>query len=170
MPVRIVRYRVNTGLRKPVHLITDRAKRYRAQAAENRPLDPKQCGYCGARRNVGVDHVNGRESDGTPMNLMWACKSCNGKKAAVLRRARIGTKTQQYNPAGRSRRELMKEYGAAIKVMRGEWDGDVSKAVATIRGTPREVRSAYTSRTWPVRRQIYGPAGRQGRLFGDVPF
>lgn len=102
---------------------------------------------------------------------MWACKSCNGKKAAILRRARIGTKTRQYNPAGRGRAQLMQEYGAAIKVMRGEFDGDVGKAVATIRGTPREIRSAYTSRSWPVRRQMYGPSGRQGKLFGDeVPF
>lgn len=167
---RIRRVKVIRNGRKPVLRITDRAKRYRAQADGVRPLPPKQCGLCGSRRNVGVDHINGRESDGAPENLMWACKSCNGKKASVLRRARIGTKTRQFNPAGRSRRELLKEYGAAIKIMRGEWDGDVSKAVATIRGTPREVRSAYTARTWPVRRQMYGPAGRQTRLFDDVPF
>ena len=167
----IRRYTIRNGPRKPIHLITDRAKRYRAQAPDVRPPDPRQCNYCGSRKNVGVDHVNGRENDGAPENLLWACKRCNGKKAALLKRAGLGTRTRQYNPAGRSKRALMEEYGAAIKVMRGEWDGDVAKAVATIRGTPRDVRSAYTARSWPVRRQLYGPAGRQGRLFGDeVPF
>jgi hypothetical protein len=168
---RVIRYRVNMGPRKPVHLITDRAKRYRAQHPAVRPLAPKQCGFCGSTKKTMVGHINGRESDGDPANLIWTCRSCNGKVGAVLRRARIGSKTHQYNPAGRGRRELMKEYGAAIKVMRGEWEGDVSKAVATVRGTPREIRSAYTARTWPVRRQMYGPSGRQGGLFGDeVPF
>lgn len=67
----------------------------------------------------------------------------------------------------------MDTYAAAIKVMRGEWEVDLAKAISTIRSTPREIRSAYTSRTWPVRKQIYGPSGRaQGSLFGgsDVPF
>lgn len=168
----IRRYRIRNGPRKPIHVITDRAKRYRAQAPGVRPPDPKQCNYCGSRKNVGVDHVNGREDDGAPENLMWACKRCNAKKAALMKRAGLGRRVRQYN-AGRkgTRTELMREYGAAIKVMRGEWNGDVSKALATIRATPREIRSAYTSRTWPVRRQLYGPSGRQGRLFGDeVPF
>jgi hypothetical protein len=167
----IRRYRIRNGPRKPVRVITDRAKRYRAQAPGVRPPDPKRCDFCGSARNVGVHHVNGRENDGAPENLVWACKSCNATIANVMKRAGIGRRVEQYNPAGRGRRELLREYGAAIKVMRGEWEGDVSKAVATIRGTPREVRSAYTARTWPIRRQIYGPAGRQGRLFGDeVPF
>lgn len=172
--IRRVKIRIRNGPRKPVHLITDRAKRYRAQAPAVRPPDPRRCNYCGSGKNVGVDHVNGREDDGSPKNLMWACKSCNGKKAALMKRAGLGRLTKQFNPARGvkgSRREQMQAYGAAIKVMRGEFDGDVGKAVATIRATPREVRSAYTSRSWPVRKQLYGPSGRQGRLFGDdVPF
>lgn len=154
--------------------VTDRALRYRAHVTGVRPLDPKRCGFCGSTRNVVPHHVNGNESDTTAKNLMWACKSCNGKVDRILKKAGIGRLTKQYNPAAGTkggRRAQMQAYGAAIKVMRGEFDGDVGKAVATIRATPREVRSAYTSRSWPVRKQLYGPSGRQGRLFGDeVPF
>jgi hypothetical protein len=70
-----------------------------------------------------------------------------------------------------SKRSLMQAYGNAIKVMRGVFEGDVAAAVRTIRETPADIRSAYTSRSWPVRRQFYGPSGRQGSLFGgEVPF
>jgi hypothetical protein len=63
-------------------------------------------------------------------------------------------------------------YRAAIKIMRGEWPGNVAKAMAKIRATPRAERAAFTARTWPTRRAIYGPSGRsdQGRLFDEVPF
>jgi HNH endonuclease len=160
---------MNSG-RKPVHLITDRAKRYRANSSENRPPGRKQCGYCGSLRNVGVDHVNGREDDGDRSNLMWACKSCNGKKAAVMRKKGLGKLTRQYNPArGRSSRgDQMKAYGDAIKVMRGQFDGDVAAAVATIKATPAAVRSAYTSRSLPTRKALYGSSGRSDG--GAVPF
>jgi len=163
MKTRIIRVVMN-GIRKPVHLITDRAKRYRANSPENRPGAPKRCGYCGSVRNVGVDHVNGDESDGAPKNLMWACKSCNGKKAALMKKRGIGKLTRQFNPVGSkrrgSRREQLEAYGQAIKVMRGQFDGDVSAAVATIRATPQSVRSEYTSRSWPIRRERYGDSGR----------
>jgi hypothetical protein len=161
---RIVRIILNP-VRKPIHLITDRAKRYRANSLENRPPGRKQCGYCGSVRNVGVDHINGRENDGAASNLMWACKSCNGKKAAIMRRRGLGKLTRQYNPSRGT--PSMKAYGDAIKVMRGQFDGDVSAAIATIRATPPSVRSAYTRRTWSTRRALYGRAGRAG---GEVPF
>jgi hypothetical protein len=60
----------------------------------------------------------------------------------------------------------MSEYAAAIKVMRGDWPGDVAKAVATIRATPASTRSAYTAKTWPTRRALYGSSGRQT----EIPF
>lgn len=154
---------VMNPIRKPVHLITDRAKRYRANSAENRPSGRKQCGYCGSVKNVGVDHVNGNEDDGAAKNLLFACKRCNGKKAALMKKAGIGRLTRQFNPSKRGRAS-MQEYAGAIKVMRGVFDGDVSHAIATIRATPPSVRSAYTSRTWPIRRQMYGPSGRQSEL------
>jgi hypothetical protein len=166
--------RFNPGVLKPVSKITDRAKRYRAHHPDVAPAKPKRCGFCGSGRNVVPHHINGVEDDGEAQNLMWACKSCNTKVGLRMKKAGLGKRTRQYNPGRRARgglREQLKEYGAAIKVMRGEWDGDVSKAVATIYATPRDVRSAYTAKTWPVRRHLYGRAGRQMPLsYGDVPF
>lgn len=169
MRVRRCKVVMNPRGLKPVHAITDRAKRYRANTKANRPGPPKRCGYCGSKRSVEIDHINGREADGDPQNLMWACRSCNTRKANMLRKVGLGKLTRQYNPAG-SRRDQFKAYGDAIKVMRGVFPGDVAKAVAVIRGTPRDVRSDYTAKTWTVRRQIYGPAGRQAGLFESVPF
>ena len=158
---------VNAG-RKPVSEISDRAKRYRANSPENRPPGRKQCGYCGALKNVGVDHVDGNEDNGAPHNLLYACKSCNGKKAAVTKRAGLGKLTRQFNPGrARSGNRSLKEYGDAIKVMRGDFPGDVAAAVRTIHSTPASVRSAYTSRSWPTRKAIYGPSGRAQ---GELPF
>jgi hypothetical protein len=169
---RSIRFLKNLG-RKPVEQISDRAKRYRAQHPDVRPLPPKQCGFCGSKRSVIPHHILGDESDGSADNLMWACKSCNGKVGHKMRKNGIGKLTRQYNPprARGGRREQMKAYGDAIKVMRGDFDGDVGRAVATIRSTPRDIRSAFTARSWPVRKQKYGPSGRQMRLgFSDVPF
>jgi hypothetical protein len=165
---------INPG-RLPVSQITDRAKRYRAQHPDVVPPPPKRCNYCGGRRNVGVEHISGDEADGSPENLMWSCKRCNAIVAAVVKRAGLGRRVNQYNPrrnAGKqTRASQMRDYGNAIKVMRGDFEGDVSAAVATIRATPRAIRSAYTSRAWPVRRQMYGQSGRrQGKLFDEVPF
>jgi hypothetical protein len=157
--------------RKPVEQITDRAKRYRAHA--NAPEGPKQCGFCGRRKNIDLHHITGNEADAEPENFMWACRKCNTKVSILMDRAGVGVKTHQFNAArgrGLSRRDALREYGNAIKVMRGDFEGDVSAAVATIRATPPDLRRAYTSRTWPARRALYGPSGRQGKLFGDVPF
>lgn len=165
MKERIVKQRVvMNATRRPVHLISDRAKRYRANSERDRPPGRRQCGFCGRVKNIGVHHVDGNESHGDTANLMYACKSCNGKVGALLKRARIGRRVVQTNPAKGSRASQMKAYGDAIKVMRGQFDGDIASAVATIQSTPPDVRSAYTSRSWPVRRQMYGPSGRQGGL------
>jgi hypothetical protein len=160
MKMRTRTIRMN-GLLKPVSEITDRAKRYRAQ--RNPPPPPKQCGFCGKRRTVEIAHVNGVEDDGEPENLMWTCRACNSTMAVILKNAGLGKRTRQYNPG---RRPSQAEYAAAIKVMRGLWPGDVSKAVATIRATPPSVRSAYTAKTWPTRRALYGTSGRQS----EIPF
>ena len=159
--------------RKPVEDITDRAKRYRSHTAENKPLGRKQCGFCGRQRNIDAHHITGDESDGGREGLMWACRSCNTAIAIRMKRAGLGTPTRQFNAAGRglSRSARLREYGNAIKVMRGDFEGDIGAAVATIRSTPAALRAAYTARTWPTRRAIYGESGRaQGKLFGDVPF
>lgn len=168
---------VLNGARKPVSEITDRAKRYRANTEENRPGGPELCAFCGASpkggRPLDVDHIDGHEAHGEPENLQKLCRRCNTAKANAMARRGLGRKTAQYNPSKKARRRgsEMDEYAAAIKIMRGEWDGDVSKAVATIRATPARLRSQYTSKTWGARKAIYGPSGRQQRFSqDDVPF
>lgn len=165
MKYRLVTIRMN-GNRKPVDQISDRAKRYRANQKGFRPGAPKQCNFCGNRKNIGVGHVDGDESHGEPENLIWTCKSCNAKAAHLMKNAGIGRRVVQRNKSrgGGSRRGQLKAYGDAIKVMRGEFDGNVAAAVATIHATPASIRSEYTSRSWPTRRQLYGPSGRQGEL------
>lgn len=149
---------------KSVHEITDRAKRYRANLKGVRPDPPKQCGFCGSTKNVGVGHIDGNESHGDHENLMWTCKRCNAIQANLFKGAGLGKRTRQYNPRRARGGAQMAEYAAAIKVMRGEFDGDPAAAMRTIRATPAAVRSAYTRRTWPTRKAIYGPSGRQGAL------
>jgi len=146
--------------RKPVSQITDRMKRYRANEDANRPAGRKQCRYCGAAKNVGVHHVDGNENNGQRRNLAWACKSCNGRIAAYHKKHGIGRRVQQYNPSKASRKSMMDAYGQAIKVMRGDFDGDVGAAMDTINQTPEDIRSSYTAKSWAVRRQRYGPSGR----------
>jgi 5-methylcytosine-specific restriction endonuclease McrA len=145
--------------RKPVSEITDRAKRYRANAEENKPGPPNWCGFCGSRK-VEVHHITGNESDGAPGNLMWACRPCNTSVGSRMKKAGLGKLTNQYNPSKSATKQTMASYGAAIKVMRGQFPGDVAKAVRVIRDTPPEIRSAYTARTWKSRKGIYGPSGR----------
>jgi hypothetical protein len=167
MRIRKTTIRMNGG-RKAVRAITDRAKRYRANADDVRPGPPEQCGFCGGRRDIGVHHISGNEDDGAAGDLMWACRSCNQRIASVMKNAGLGKRTRQYNPKkrGAGLKGEMAKYGAAIHVMRGDFPGDVSAAVRTIRETPPDIRSAYTRRTWPIRRGRYGESGRQS----EIPF
>ena len=155
---------------KPVDQITDRAKRYRANRPEVRPSLPKKCNYCGSKRNVVIDHVNGDESDGSKKNLQWLCKSCNTAKGLYDKRNGNGVRTRQYNPSSRglSKKAMLREYNFAILVMRGDEPGDVNKAMQVIESTPASIRSEYTSKSWQRRKAIYGPSGRKDG--GAVPF
>jgi hypothetical protein len=77
--------------------VTDRGKRYKA----NRDVtDSKSAGclFCGSRKNLTVDHLDGYEEHGEPANLAWLCKSCNTRKGATFARAGVGRATEQYNP------------------------------------------------------------------------
>lgn len=171
--VTVVRVVSNPGrVLRPIEQISDRAKRYRANRPENRPKGPRVCGYCASRRNVGVDHINGLEEDCSPENLIYACKSCNAAKGHLFKVKGLGRRVMQYNPSKRTagpKRVSMAQYEAAIKVMRGVYDGDVSKAVDTIRSASPSLRSAYTSGTWKARRMKYGPSGRAGGQ-EELPF
>ena len=71
------------GRRKPVHLITDRAKRYRAQKAVE---GPRRCILCGTTPGrLDVMHLDGDESNGE--------------------RIGAGVRTRQYNPSAREKYE-----------------------------------------------------------------
>lgn len=128
---------------RPVQLITDRAKRYRANAAP--PPGPRRCNFCASRRNVDIDHITGNESHGAPRNLIYLCRSCNGKKANVQKRQGIGKRTRQYNP------EIDAEFATpdfaafvdAIKILRGDEKGNARSAAEIILSTPAEDREQF---------------------------
>jgi hypothetical protein len=80
---------------KPVSQITDRAKRLRANKVHKLK---KRCEECNSKRNLGVGHRDGDESNNRPSNLFTQCKSCNGKQTARDIKAGRGVRTRQYNP------------------------------------------------------------------------
>lgn len=78
-------------------MTTDRAKRY---AANRNVADDKSSGclFCGSKKFLTVDHLDGYEDHGEASNLVYLCKSCNTRKGAAFRKAGIGRPTNQYNP------------------------------------------------------------------------
>lgn len=132
--------------------VSDRALRYRARATP--PDGPKICVYCGSKRNVGVDHVNGREDDTAPRNLVWACKSCNTKKGALFARLGIGRKTRQYNPPKSDGAQSLGQWLLAVLSAKGESDAmTVPAAVEMIRATPGYRRTQFAQQIWSRRRE-----------------
>lgn len=89
-------------------MITDRAKRYRANSIYRRKT---QCectlrkhghgAVCGSRDSLGVGHKDGDESNNRKSNLFTVCKSCNAMQAHDDKRAGRGVRTRQYNPKTR---------------------------------------------------------------------
>lgn len=148
--------------RKPVDLITDRAKRYRANQCP--PPGPRQCAYCGARRNVEVEHISGDESDGAPENLCWACRSCNTKKGAAFKSAGLGKPTRQFNPKASAGARSLGQWLQAVLSVKGEGTMKLQDAVSMIRATPPARRSEFAAEIWSRRKQR-GTAKRE-----EVPF
>ncbi len=147
---KIVFSRGNPGLIKPVSQITDRAKRYRANRAEVRPLGPKRCAYCGSGRNVGVHHKNGNEDVNKRSNLAWACKSCNASIAVIHKRNGIGKRTRQFN-AGKKRSAVkgattLGQYHWLVMDMRNlpRGSAEQTRAYEAMMATPDWMRSAYS--------------------------
>lgn len=139
--------------------LTDRAYRYRA--AKEGPAGPKICGYCGSKRNIEPDHVNGFEDDNAGKNLMWACRRCNTKKGALFARLGLGRRTRQFN-ARRPRRREATDRGAqtygqwlyAVASAKGESDAmTVPAAVEMIRATPEFRRTQFAYEIWRRRRE-----------------
>jgi hypothetical protein len=160
---------------RPIGEITDRAKRLRANHPDFAPPGPKVCAYCGSERNVCIDHIDGDESNLSPANLCWACKSCNTAKGILFRDMGWGVPTNQYNPGkkkksggAKPKRISLKQYGHAVMVMRGLEPGDRAAAHAFVLSAPASVRSEFTAKTWKARRAGYGPSGR--RSADTLPF
>ena len=134
--------------------LTDRAQRYRANAEP--PAGPKICLFCGTRKNLMVGHLNGHESDNSPDNLHWTCRSCNSLHANALKRARMGRRTVQFNPTASGGASNVGEWMNAVGAIRPHRYPDknaglvstmkVSDAVAMIRATPAHKRSEFASK------------------------
>lgn len=129
--------------------ITDRAKRYRAQA---NVTGPRKCVLCGARADLGVMHLTGNEDHGEKANLAYGCRSCNMKLAAAFKRVGAGRPTNQYNPS--SGVPTFEQYAWAVSS--GERDfypnstrhkaGAHDEAGAIIHATPKHKRIEYAKR------------------------
>ena len=131
--------------RKPTHQISDRGKRYRAQAPECRPPGPAKCALCGSTRNVVIDHIDGDESNGSPQNLRWLCKPHNVSEAIRLARSGQGVKTRQYNPGAYTLAEYAQ---AVVQHTRGAHDAGGK----IIHETPKQKRQEFAAEIWRRRR------------------
>lgn len=146
--------------------ITDRAQRYRAQAAIEQP--ERRCIYCGApetsRRRLDVEHINGREADNAPENLGYACRPCNTEKGAHFARARLGRKTAQFNPRTQEGARTWQQWTRAVLAAKGYQTGmDARDAIAMIRATPPRRRSEFAA-------EIYAERRARGHAPESAPF
>jgi hypothetical protein len=102
---------------------------------------------------VEVHHLDGREENTEPANLVWACRSCNTKTGFVLKRAGIGRRTRQLNPSAEGATTLA-QWVTAVTSMKGESDAmEPAAAIAIIHATPPDVRSRFAKRIWRIRRE-----------------
>jgi hypothetical protein len=100
---------------------------------------------CGSRRFVVVDHIDGDESNGSPGNLRWLCKSCNTRLGLANARAGKGRRTRQFNPGASTLSEYVE---AAIQHTRGQHDAGGQ----IIHETPKEKRKDFAAEIWQRRR------------------
>lgn len=137
--------------RKPAGLLSDRGLRYRSRQCA--PPGPRICALCGSTANVEVHHINGFEEDTEPINIVWACRSCNVSAGIAMKRAGLGRRVRQFNPQGQGAKSLG-QWLTAVLSMKGESDAmDTAAAVDMIRATPPERRSEFAQRIWEIRRR-----------------
>lgn len=153
------------GGRKPVELISDRAKRYRANSPDCRPDGPQVCMICASAAG-DVMHLDGNESNLNPDNLAWGCRSCNTRLGKLFSKLGKGVKTRQYNPGGGA--QSLGAWLSAINIAKYGAAGDLAAAVQTIRDTPAADRARYQAQAWSARKRMYGRSGRSGG--SEVPF
>jgi hypothetical protein len=162
---------------QPVALITDRAKRYRAEKANEQR--ERRCYLCGRPGGeLHNEHINGREADATAENLGYACRSCNTTKGAHFARIGFGKRTQQYNPTKAGAAANLAEWMEAVGVIRphkgaryagrnygaGASGMKTAAAVAMIRATPPAKRSEFAAMVWGKR------ASRSRADRDEIPF
>jgi hypothetical protein len=92
-----------------------------------------------------VDHIDGDESNTTPRNLRWLCKSCNTKMGLAQARVGKGKRTRQYNPGALTLAEYTE---AAMQHTRGAQDA----GGLIIHETPKETRQDFAAEIWRRRR------------------
>jgi HNH endonuclease len=142
------------GGRLPVELISDRAKRYRANACP--PPGPRRCAYCGAAGKLDVEHIDGRESNSNPENLTWACRSCNTTKGVHFTRVGAGRKTVQMNPDKPGAKSLA-QYLTAVMVLKGNSEVmTLRDAISIVHNTPHSKRSEFAREIWRKRKERGG--------------
>lgn len=141
--------------------VSDRALRYRANQESCIPQGPRICGFCGSKRNVEVHHIDGFEEHDEPENLMWACRSCNTKVGAVIAKAGLGRRTEQFNPKKSKGAKTVQQWAAAILTLKkGAAIMPVAEAVEIVRATPFRKRSEFQTeiinRRWELERAMRG--------------
>jgi len=145
--------------RRPVELLTDRAKRYRANAAITQR--ERRCIYCGAPpgpgRRLEVEHIDGNEANNGAANLAYVCRSCNTRKGAYFARRRTGRRTRQFNP--RKKKSItgartLAEYMETLNALHGYQSRfTLSEAIEKMHRTPPEDRSQFAREIWERRRE-----------------
>lgn len=164
-------YVPNPALRGARQLVvTDRALRYRANAAEL--PGPRICHYCGSQAGrLDIDHVDGREEHGNPANLSYACRSCNTRKGRYFALQGVGRKTRQYNPSGASGARTAAQWAQVTGSVTGPGPLPPARAIATILATPHERRARFAAElarhTNPEENGPFGPVFRE--FYHDAP-
>ena len=93
-----------------------------------------------------VDHIDGDESNGSPDNLRWLCKSCNTRLGLAMAQRGQGIRTRQFNPGAEN---LAQYTEAVLEHRRGAHDAGGH----IIHETPPERRSKFAKEIWRRRRQ-----------------
>lgn len=92
-----------------------------------------------------IDHIDGDESNGSPENLRWLCKSCNTRLGLAMAREGRGQRTRQYNPGAST---LAQYTQAVLEHTRGAHDAGGK----IIHDTPKDKREEFAAEIWRRRR------------------
>lgn len=126
---------------------------------------PHLCHLCGANpQRLDVGHINGKEEDNRPENLMPVCRSCNVRSGNTLRAAGIGRLTRQYNPQKGKGATSYGQYVRAALVMRGQAEAEgmsQQEAYEMVMATPPADRSRYASMIYNNRKKRATAASKE---------